>query len=422
MLQTFPDAFYKATGLVTGIHNLAGELITSIPRDDFCGFCKNMFFSREGHKRCLLSNKMGARIAFERSKPYIYRCHAGLIDVAAPIIVNGKHVGTITFGQILIKKLDNRYRTRVQNKLKDLPNKLQKTLMIELEKVRVVPLQQIVGLAQLLSAIANDIVNLIINNIKEKQLNKENTELINEIKAKSLLEKEIKDAQLRLKEAELRVLQAQINPHFLYNTLDSIQWLAVLHGVNDIQQMITALGELLRYSLDHVQNIVPIRKELENVENYLIIQKFRYGEKFSYHLNIEPEVLKFRIPRLLLQPLAENSIKHGLEPKFSHGSIWINGWLEGDEEAVIEVADDGVGMSEDFLTELMESLFNVPEENEAKIEVDNCKHIGLVNVNKRLIYNFGENSALKIRSKINHGTTISFRIPRNFSKGDMLND
>jgi len=421
ILQTFPDAFYKATGFATGIHNPAGELITSIPKDNFCSFCKNMFFSHEGHKRCLLSNMRGDRIAFETSKPYIYHCHAGLIDVAAPIIVNGTHVGSITFGQLMIKKLDDRYRARVRNKLAAFPQKFQEKQLMALERVPVVPLQQVQGLAQLLFAIANNIVNLIISNIKEKELNIKNTKLINEIKANLLLEKEIKNAQLQLKEVELKALQAQINPHFLYNTLDSIQWLAVLHGVDDIQQMTVALGKLLRYSLDRERNIVSVRKELEKVENYLIIQKFRYGEKFSYHLNIETEVLEFRIPKLLLQPLVENAIQHGLEPKPLAGNIWINGWLEGDEQAVIEVADDGVGMSEDFQNTLMESLFNARKENEVKIEADSHKQIGLENVNKRLIYNFGESSSLKIKSRINQGTVIRFRIPRHFRKEGMLN-
>jgi ligand-binding sensor protein len=421
ILQTFPDAFYKATGFATGIHNLGGELITSIPRDNFCGFCRNMFFSREGRKRCLLSNMTGDRIAFETSKPYIYECHAGLIDVSAPIIVNGTQVGAITFGQLSVKKLDDRYRVKVRSKLADFPAKFREKQMMALEEVRVVPYQQVEGLAQLLSAIANNIVNLIISNVQEKELNIKNTKLINEIRANSLLEKEIKNAQLQLKEVELKALQAQINPHFLYNTLDSIQWLAVFHGIEDIQRMTFALGKLLRYSLDHEQTIVSVRKELETVENYLVIQKFRYSEKFSFYINIETEVLDFRLPKLLLQPLVENAIQHGLEPKSLAGNIWINGWMEGDDQAVIEVADDGVGMSEDFQTKLMESLFNTQKENEVKIETDSRRQIGLENVNKRLVYNFGADSALKIKSRIDEGTVIRFRIPRSFRKEGILN-
>ena len=421
ILQTFPDAFYKATGFAMGIHNLDGELITSIPRDKFCSFCRNMFFNREGHERCLQSNMTGDRIAFETSKPCIYNCHAGLIDLAAPIIVNGMPVGSVSFGQLITKKLDDRYRAEVRNKLADFPENFQNKQLLALEEVRVVPMEQVEGLAQLLSAIANNIVNLIISNIQAKELNIKNVKLINEIRATSLLEKEIRNAQLQLKEVELKALQAQINPHFLYNTLDSIQWLAVVHGIDDIQQMIVALGKILRYSLDQEQSIVSVRKELEKVENYFVIQKFRYGEKFSYHFNIEDEVLEFCIPKLLLQPLVENAIQHGLEPKSLAGNIWINGWLENAELAVIEVTDDGVGMSDNFQAKLMESLFNTQIENEVKIEADSLNQIGLVNVNKRLIYNFGVDSALKIKSKINEGTVIRFRIPRNFRKEVTLN-
>jgi two-component system LytT family sensor kinase len=422
ILQTFPDAFYKATGLATGIHSLAGELITSIPRDNFCSFCKNMFFSPDGHKRCLQSNMIGDRIAFETSKPYIYHCHAGLIDVAAPLIVNETHVGSITCGQLILKTPDDHYRARVRKKLAAFPKKFQEKQLAALEEVPVLPLKRVQGLAQLLSVIANNIVSLIISNIKQKELNIENIKLINEIKASSLLEKEIKNAQIQLKEAELKALQAQINPHFLYNTLDSIQWLALMHGADDIRQMIVTLGKLLRYSLDLKQNIVSVRKELEQVENYLFIQKVRHGEKFSYQMNIEAEILEFHIPKLVLQPLVENAIQHGIEPKPCLGKIWINGWLKDREQAIIEIADDGVGMSEDSQAILADSLSKAGIKSEVKIEVNSHHRIGLENVNKRLIYHFGENSALEIKSRRDQGTVIRFRIPRNFRKEEMLYD
>lgn len=418
ILQTFPDAFYEATGLATGIQSSEGELITSIPRDNFCAFCKGMYFSREGHQRCLQSNREGAKIAFERSKPYIYHCHAGLIDVAAPIVVNGTHVGSVSCGQIILKTPDDHYRARVRKNLATFPQKFREKQIAALDQVPVLPLKRVQGLAQLLFVIANYIVNLIISNIKEKELNIQNVKLINEIKASSTLEKEIKNAQLQLKEAELKALQAQINPHFLYNTLDSIQWLAVLHGADDIQQMIVALGKLLRHSLDRKQHIVSVRKELEQVENYLFIQKVRYGDKFSYQINIEPEILEFHIPKLVLQPLVENAIQHGLEPKPSLGKIRIDGWMENPDQAILEISDDGVGMGEEFQTKLTDSIFHSRMEDGVKSEANNHHKIGLEYVNKRLLFCFGDSSGIEIRGKKNQGTSIRFRIPRNFRKED----
>ena len=416
ILQAFPDAFYKATGFATGIHNLSGGLITSIPRENFCTFCRNMFFSRDGHSKCLHSNIAGDKVAFESSKPYIYHCHAGLTDISAPIIVNKTHVGSITFGQLITRKLDDRYRDSVKKRLAGFPKKFQEKQMAALEDVPYVTLKQVKGLAQLLSLIANNIVNLVISNINEKELNIRNIELIKEITANSLLEKEIRNARLQLKEVELRALQAQINPHFLYNTLDSIKWLAVLHGVDDIQQIVVAMGKLLRYSLSQEHSTVTISTEIEEIENYLMIQKFRYGEKISYKINFETEVLEFRIPKLLLQPLVENAIQHGLEPKPDSGNIWISGWLEDSGHAVIEVADDGVGISDDIRVALTRTLLNNINESEPEVEENNHSRIGLMNVNKRLVNHFGENSALKIEGRDNTGTVIRFLIPRRFIK------
>lgn len=415
ILQTFPDAFYKATGLATGIHSLEGELITSIPRDNYCDFCKNMYFSREGHRKCLQSNRQGASIAFKISKPYIYHCHCGLVDVAAPIIVNGNHVGSVTCGQISLRQPDERYAQRVRKNLAAFPERFRNKQIEALAGVTVLPLKRVQGLAELLFVIANYIVNLIISNIKEKELNIQNIRVINEIKATSLLEKEIKNAQLQLKEAELKALQAQINPHFLYNTLDSIQWLAVLHGAEDIQKMIAALGKLLHHSLDRKHPIVSVRKELEQIKEYLFIQQVRYGDKFGYQINVEPEILDFHIPKLVLQPLIENAIQHGLEPKPNLGKVWINGWLEEKDLAILEVVDDGVGIPSDF------QIKPADLSGDYKLEHNGSHYkIGLENVNSRLVYCFGSKYGLEINRNRKEGTALYFRIPRDFRKEDTL--
>lgn len=348
VLQELPDAFYEATGIATGIHDLNGELITSIPKYCFTKFCRNMYFSKEGHRKCRQCNSEADKKAFELRGPFIYHCHAGLIDVAAPIIVGGYHVGTVSCGQILLQPLNDPYRQRVRRKLSDFPDRFIEIQMEALEEVPVVPLKRVRGFARLLWAVANNVVYLINNNIKEKRLNIENVKVISEIKARLQLEKDIHAAKLQVKEAELKSLQAQINPHFLYNTLDSIQWLAVIHGAEDIQRMIQNLSQVLHHSLDRKNPVTSVRDELEQIKNYLMIQRTRYGDKISYFINIEPEVLEFLLPKLILQPLVENSILHGLEPKSSPGKVWINGWLGSPEEAVIEVGDDGVGMDREF--------------------------------------------------------------------------
>lgn len=412
ILQSFPDAFYKATGFACGVHNLSGDLITAIPRNNYCEFCRNMFFNSKGHIKCLSSNKKGDKKAFETSEPYIYRCHAGLIDVSAPIIVNGKHIGSITFGQLIINKRDDKLRNNVRERLNDFPNQFVDKQMLALEKVPVVSLKQVKGLAQLLSLIANNIVTMIISNVEEKAQNKKNKRIINEIQANLTFEKEIRGAQIQLKEMELKVLQTQINPHFLYNTLDSIKWMAVLHGVDDIKFMVVALGNLMRYCLDREHDIVPLKKEIENVESYLIIQKFRYGDKLSYSINIDQSVLDFNMPKLLLQPLVENAIKHGLEPKPTAGMILITGWAKDENCAVIQVEDDGMGMSKETLDKIYKSLTALQSKSDDLFVKDGHNSIGLENVNRRLICRFGDEYGLKVISDENYGTIIRFKIKK----------
>ncbi len=412
ILQRLPDAFYEATGLATAIHDLNGELITTIPTESFCRFCRNMFFSREGHRRCVRSNRMGEQRAFKTGGPYIYHCHANLVDVAAPIIVNGHHVGSVNCGQILLEPLTNSYRERVRRSLTAFPEKFREEQLQALEEVVVLPLKRVRGLAELLSVIANNIVGLIISNIREKEINIQNVKLIDEIRSRALLEKEIKNAQLSLKDAELKALQAQINPHFLYNTLDSIQWLAVLHGAEDIQRTIQCLGQLLRHSLDRRSSVVSVAKEIEQIQNYLFIQKIRYGDKFSYSVNVEPEVLDFQLPKLVLQPLVENAILHGVEPKPTSGHVCIDGWIHRPQEAILEVVDDGPGIREEipFLAERARESPSPPEGMEA--DEQSRYKLGLVNVHKRLIYFFGEEYGLEIRRAHPAGTCIRIRIPR----------
>jgi two-component system, LytTR family, sensor kinase len=412
ILQGLPDAFYEATGLATALHDLNGEQITTIPPGNFCRFCRNMYFSREGHRRCVRSNRMGEHRAYETGKPYIYHCHSFLVDVAAPIVVSGHHVGSVSCGQILLEPLTDGYRRKVRRSLQDFPQKFQDEQMQALEETVVLPLKRVQGLAQLLSAIANNIVSLIISNIREKETNLQNVKLIDEIRARALLEKEIKNAQLNLKDAELKALQAQINPHFLYNTLDSIQWLAVMHGAEDIRQAIQSLGQLLRHSLDRKSTVVSVAKEIEQVRNYLVIQKIRYGDKVQYGVNVEPEVMDFQLPKLVLQPLVENAIQHGVEPKSSAGTIRIDGWLHGGEEAILEVVDDGVGMDDGTLAALARTL--AEKEGADAPEADGAGHqrLGLVNVHKRLRYLFGDEYGLEVSRAHPQGVRIKLRIPR----------
>jgi two-component system, sensor histidine kinase YesM len=198
------------------------------------------------------------------------------------------------------------------------------------------------------------------------------------------LNEQLIHAQLKEREAELRALQAQIKPHFLYNTLDSIYWMAVMQKNQDIAELTVALSESFKLSLNNGEDMIPISKELEHIRHYLTIQNYRYRDRFQYIENVDQVLLDKPILKLLLQPFIENAIYHGLEPKVGEGTIELNGRL-ADGLVTFTIMDNGVGI-EDL------------EETE--------RGYGIRNVRERLKLFYGQDSRLSISSKVNEGTCI----------------
>jgi ligand-binding sensor protein len=409
LLQDLPDSFYQATGVTTAVHDTRGNLVTRIPERNFSSFCHNMFFNREGHARCVLSNGEGAMRSVEKNGPHVHKCHAGLIDVFAPIMYNDTHVGTVCCGQLMFEKPSSRKKDEVREKLSGLPEEFIEKQMSALDDVTIVSKPRVEGLARLLGSIANEIVRLIIAHEQEKATSKEKSRLLDEMTARARLEEEVKNAQIRLKESELRLLEAQINPHFLYNTLDSIQWLAVKHGRKEIQDMICSLSSLMRYSLGRGNHVIRVADELEQILNYLRIQKVRYGDKLHYTINLESEVRDCLIPKLVLQPLVENAIKHGIDPSSEPGTVSIAGWLAEDGSAILEVENDGVPVSEDQIRSIRENLQRGSDEQGPLAE--RRTGYGLSNVHERLKINYGNDHGVEVRSTPQRGICVRMVVP-----------
>lgn len=208
--------------------------------------------------------------------------------------------------------------------------------------------------------------------------------IVNQQLSESLLQ-----SQLKEREAELRSLQAQIKPHFLYNTLDSIYFMALLEEKADIAQMALSLSESFKLSLNKGRELIPVFKEIQHIRHYMIIQNMRYDNRFHYEETIEEEIKSFEIMKLLLQPLVENAIYHGLEPKVGEGRIRLTGRKDG-EFLVFTVEDDGVGMEDLTKTE---------------------QGYGMLNVKERLSLFYGPTSTFTIDSKVGEGTKVQLRFP-----------
>ncbi|NBD24146.1 sensor histidine kinase [Paenibacillus glycinis] len=216
--------------------------------------------------------------------------------------------------------------------------------------------------------------------------------------------KENYEKQLQVREAELKTVQAQMNPHFLYNTLDSINWMARLHEVDDISRTVVSLGELLRFSIRKGNHLLPIHEDLKQIRNYLTIQKLRFGSKIQIEILVDPEIESFYTLKLLIQPIVENAIIHGLEPKKDAGTLRIIGRsLGGNVQFVIK--DDGVGFDK-------EAVRLRAAQAAADSSPGSSTGIGLENARKRLELQFGQEASLLVDSEPGVGTTVTIEIPQ----------
>ena len=209
----------------------------------------------------------------------------------------------------------------------------------------------------------------------------------------------VREEEVNLRKTELKALQAQINPHFLYNTLDSIAWMCEQGRNADAVKMVHALARLFRISISRGHELIPIAKELEHAESYLQIQMYRYKNQFTYTFDVDPDCLGYYCNKITLQPIIENSINHGLDLMVDEGRIDVRVRFDGDD-IVFSVQDNGVGMSPEQLEAIMQ---HGPTDRTG---------IGIKNVNDRLKIYFGRSYGLSITSEPDVGTCVEIRMPR----------
>ncbi len=215
-------------------------------------------------------------------------------------------------------------------------------------------------------------------------------------------------------EAELHALQNQINPHFLYNTLEVIRGRALVQNAQDIADMTEALATIFRYNINRPGDVATLQEEIDNVRNYMLIQNCRFGDRFRFETEIEDVedgILTHVLPVLTLQPLVENAIYHGINERIGGGRIRLKAYLT-QRDLLIIISDNGKGMDDVTLQEIHRKLVGASEGLPVEKKTGRGTGIALTNVNQRIKFYFGKEYGLDVKSTLEIGTTITITIPR----------
>lgn len=223
--------------------------------------------------------------------------------------------------------------------------------------------------------------------------------------------KQVVEMETVNKDIEFQALQAQINPHFLYNVLDTINWMARKKGEDNICRMVTSISSLMRASISNKRSMVYIREEIKYVQDYLYIQETRYGDKFTSYIEVDERLNELEIPKMTIQTLVENAVVHGVENATWDCFLYVSGEIT-DGMAVFTVKDDGVGMSQ----EQLEKLMGTEEEPDHEAERTHT-HLGVYAVRKRLDYVYQNKARMSITSEPGKGTQVILEIPMNGNVG-----
>ncbi|CEP69163.1 Signal transduction histidine kinase, core [Moorella glycerini] len=369
-LEDLQLAFTRMTGLHLVMVDAAGNPLTPLG-----GFL-------ECSRHCHLLQGNPAKdidvttLAGNFKEAFIYRCHAGLVEISYPLAGEDGTVGAVLCGHCLLEG-------------DPAPAQLQAA-------VPVLSIKDLEAVCGLLSFVSGQIMQLNAVLLVNKELEEQRASFIHFLKRQHQLEQALKDA-------ELKVLQSQVNPHFLFNSLNTIARLALFEGAATTEKMVRALARLMRYSLYQVKETVTLAEEIAAVRDYLYIQETRFPDRVRSQVLVEEAVLDARVPCMVLQPLVENAVIHGLEPREEGGRITVSGRRVGDQ-VHIEIKDDGIGIP----PEVQKAIFDLQVRGGSKGQVSG---LGIVNVYRRLQHQFGSNCALDVTSTPGKGTCIQLTFP-----------
>lgn len=376
-IETMQTSFFELTGLhmvVTdnrGVPFVGGEAFASCSHQ-----CDKLIKLLD--RDHLHSPYHSTLAGMEYDTAVAYRCRCGMMELNYSLTGENGNLGTILCGHFLLEG--------------DVPDDADLPADIP-----ILTDAQCDALCRYVGITGRKIRELVDNTVMRRQLEGQQKTYVDFMKKQRKLEED-------LKEAELSALQYQVNPHFLFNSLNTIARVALIEGDKHTEKLVSALARLMRYSLYQVKATVTLEEEVKTVNDYLMIQETRFQGRISHRIDVEPSILMAKMPCMILQPLVENACQHGLEPTKRGGIISIQGWLENGN-VFLEVSDNGVGMSE----EQQRSIFKLEDIHSTK--GGQVSGLGMNNVLSRLQYFFGSDCAWDINSLLNKGTTLQISFP-----------
>lgn len=387
-LHEIIDKFTEATGLAAVPAEMEGENIA--PPSNFTRHCKMVRSTEAGRKGCYASDARAGRLSLKVGRPVMTFCHCGIVDLATPLVLDGICYGYVLCGQVFLEPPDekalNEARRRAIRFGLD-PDEYVESFL----EIKVVPYNRVIAAAETLYLVANYIVEMGASRVAQRKL----------------MEEERKRAELEraLRALEFKALKSQVNPHFLFNALNTATRLACLENAKQTEEILYSLANLLHYSLRNLDKLVRLGDEITHVKQYLHIQNVRYKGHIRFALEVPESLEDALLPVMSLQPLVENAVIHGLEQKIEGGEVRIIAYEKGDLVKV-EVIDDGVGIEDGVLERLRQERL-----------VDGRRHglgLGVLNVDSRFKQYFGPSYGLKLESEVGRGTRAILTYPRVF--------
>ncbi len=386
------NKFTEATDLAAILCDLTGKNITG--PSNFTRHCSMVRSTELGKIKCYESDAKHGITSVEEGTPIMLPCHCGLIDLAAPIVVEGRCFGYVLCGQVFLTPPKNKDIENAKIRAKQFGLDVDEYVQSFLE-VKVLTKDRLLAAAEVVNIFSNYLVELGLNRLMQQRLMEEERR---RLKLENLL-----------RVAELKALQAQLNPHFLFNTLNTAARFSYLENAHKTGDIIYSLANLLRFSLRNPQQFVTLDEEITYIKHYLYIQKIRYQEQLETAIDVPEDLKTILLPVMTLQPLVENAIIHGLERKEDNWKLSIKAFTK-ENVVIIEISDNGVGMDSNALKEL---------NNFAKTGKGHTTGIGIPNVDIRLKQYFGAEYGLEIASKPGFGTNVMIKVPKTYQIKDV---